>query len=133
MEAIIASVILGVALAVMVSMATNAIKAQAQGEDLATAAMLADEQLNLVLMRGPDNYGGAASTKGQCDPPFERFRYDLAITGGSDVQPYDVKVTISWPAVSGERSVTVATLMAGRPGDDPDPVRKPDQTIQRPQ
>ena len=133
MEAIIASIILGVALAFMVSMSTTAVKTQTEGEALQTAAMLADEQLNMVLARGVDEYAKRFPVSGNCDAPFQRFRYELAIKGGGDVQASDVIVTISWPTTTGDRSINIATAIAGRPGETADPDRQPATTVTRPQ
>ncbi len=133
MEAIVASIILGVSLAFMVSMATSAVKTQTEGEDLQTAAMLADEQLNMVLSRGVDEYAKRFPVAGNCDAPFQRFRYELAIKGGGDVQASDVTVTISWPTTTGDRSINIATAIAGRPGDTADPDRQPTSAVTRPQ
>jgi len=133
MEAIVAAIILGVSLAFMVSIATSAVRTQTAGEELQTAAALADEQLQMVVARGPDNYGQQFGLAGTCDAPFSRYRYELAISGGSDIQPYNVKVTIIWPITGGERRISVSTAIAARTGDDPDPVRQPESIISRPQ
>ena len=53
-DAIIAAVILGVALSAIIGLGNQALNSQRVGEELRTAAMLADEQLNLVLARGPE-------------------------------------------------------------------------------
>ncbi len=131
-DVITAAILLGVALAVAIGLISRAISSQQLGEDLQVAAMLADEQLNLVLARGPDDYGKQFPLAGSCDPPFERFRYALELSGGSESSPYGVAVTIAWGAgVGSGRAVTVHTLMASRLGDDPDPDRLPVEPIQR--
>jgi Tfp pilus assembly protein PilV len=132
-DVITAAILLGVALAVVIGLISRAISSQKLGEDLQVAAMLADEQLNLVLARGPDEYSKQFPTDGACDAPFERFSYALDINGGSDSSPYTVAVTIRWPGGPSRdgRSITIETLMASRLGDDPDPDRLPVEPIQR--
>ena len=73
-DLLVAAVLMGVALAVLVGMAGRALSSQSTGERLATAAMLADEQLNLVLARGPDQYASRYEVEGACEAPFESFR-----------------------------------------------------------
>ena len=98
---------------------------------MATAAALIDEQLNLVLARGPDNYGSRFETEGRCDPPLEAYRYEIEIDGGQSGEPYDVVVTVSWVYAGRVRSAQVATKIAPREGDDPDPERTPAEPVER--
>lgn len=131
-DILVAAVIMGVALAVLVGMAGRAMSSQLQGEKLEIAAMLADEQLNLVLMRGPDNYGSRFPLEGACDEPFKEFRYRLEFTGqaaGGD--PYDVSATILWNESGREKSVVVDTSISPRIAAEPDPDRKPPQKVER--
>lgn len=130
-DIIVAVVLLGSALAVMVGMAGSALAAQRSGEDLQHAAMLIDEQLNLVLARGADNYSSRFPVEGPCEPPFERFRYQLDITGGQDSNAYFVTATIFWSSAGRPQSVSVSTRIAPRRGDDPDPDRRPRETVDR--
>lgn len=131
LDAIVAAIILGIALAFLMGLAGQAIRSRAQGEELQTAAMLADEQLNLVLARGPDDYGKRFPVRGQCDEPFERFSYQLEFGTATELIPYDVKATISWVSGGETRSIVVETRMAVRSGDDPDPIREPEQPMDR--
>jgi hypothetical protein len=130
-DAIIGSILLGVSLVALLGLAARAMSAQATGEQLQTAAMLADEQLSLVLARGADNYSGSFDVEGPCDPPFEGYSYRLEFTGGSGGDPYTVTVTISWLAGGREYSESVQTLISPRLGEEPDPERKPDQPVSR--
>lgn len=130
-DVITGAILLGVALAVAIGLISRAISSQQLGEELQIAAMLADEQLNLVLARGPDGYGKQFPLDGACEAPFERFAYALDIAGGSDSSPYTIAVTITWPGGAEGRSITIETLMASRLGDDPDPDRLPVEPIQR--
>ncbi len=130
-DALIGSVLLGVALAVLLGIGTRAIGAQARGEDLRNAAAIIDEQLNLIVARGPDNYGSRFDTVGIADPPFQKYRYQVEFSGGQGGNAYEVTVTVTWNSGSGERRESVTTLIAPRLGDEPDPIRKPDEAVSR--
>lgn len=130
-EVIVGVVILGVALSVLIGVLSRSIAAQDDGERLATAAMLIDEQLNMVLARGPDEYTARYGAEGTCDAPFTAYRWKLDIQSQAAGLPYAVKATILWEAGGRERSASVSTLIAPRLGEDPDPVRQPDQVVER--
>jgi len=126
-DAIVGAILLGVALAVLVGLTGQAIGAQARGQRLATAAALADEQLSLVLARGPDDYAKSHPADGRCEDPFGDFAFSLEFSGGSDREPFRVRVTITWMDGATPRSLAVETLMASRRagGVEPDPPRAP--------
>ena len=129
----VAAVLMGVALAVLVGMAGRALSSQSTGERLATAAMLADEQLNLVLARGPDQYASRYEVEGACEAPFESFRYRIDVGGGgAGGEAYEVAATILWREGDRERTIRVDTLMASRLGEEADPDRKPKERVERP-
>ncbi len=130
-DAIIGTILLGISLAAIIGLAGRAISSQITGEQLQTAAMLLDEQLNLVLARGPDDYASRYEAEGVCEEPFQNFRYRLEFAGGSGGSPYTVTATVSWTTAGRERSESVQTLMAPRLGDEPDPDRRPAETVQR--
>jgi type II secretory pathway pseudopilin PulG len=133
-DAIAAVIILGISLTVILGLTGQAITSQRVGEELQNAAMLADEQLNLVLARGPDDYGKTFPVDGACDEPFQTYRFKLDITGQGGAAPYQVKVTISWPspgAIGGERTVAVETLISGRSLPTNQIDRQPQQPVER--
>lgn len=130
-DVIVGTIMLGVVLVVVIGISTSALGAQDEGERLQTVAMLLDEQLNLVVMRGPDQYQSRFGSGGPCDAPFEQYRYTVELSGGSSGDPYAVKATIFWTDRGRERSESVETLVAPRLGDDPDPDRKPGKPIER--
>jgi hypothetical protein len=130
-DVIVATVILGVALAALIGILGRCIGVQTDGEHLQTAAMLLDEQLNLVLMRGPDSYASRFDTEGPCDPPFSDFTYRLDIAFQSTGLPYSVKATVTWTSAGRARQASVSTLIASHLGDEPDPLRTPDTTVER--
>lgn len=131
LDALVAAIIMGVALAGIISLGGMALRSQEQGERIALAAMLADEQLNLVLARGPDDYGKRFPLEGACDAPFEAYRFKLEITGAG-TSAYQVRASVFWDAGgAGEQSVVIETAIAPRPGTDPDPDRRPEQPVER--
>jgi hypothetical protein len=130
-DAIIGSILLGVALTSIVGLASRALSAQTEGEELQTAAMLLDEQLALVLARGPDSYASRFDTEGECDPPFQRYHFALAIGGGQGGDAYKVTATVTWTSGGRQRSESVETLIAPRLGEDPDPDRRPPVSVDR--
>jgi hypothetical protein len=130
-DVIVGSVMLGVVLVVMIGLTTTALSAQEEGERLQTVAALLDEQLSLVLMRGPDQYESRFGTAGPCDAPFQAYRYALDFKGGTSGDPYTVRATVLWTERGRERSESIETLIAPRLGDDPDPDRKPGRPVER--
>ncbi|MDX2146250.1 MAG: hypothetical protein SFZ23_01910 [Planctomycetota bacterium] len=151
-DVIVATILLGVALTTMLRLSGRAATDQARGERVQVAAMLADEQLNLVLMRGPDDYAARFPLEGVCEEPFQDFRFRLDFSGSSSTsspasrsasggssgggglggQPYVVSATILWNDFAGqERSISVETMIAPRLGEDTDPIRTPDAPAER--
>lgn len=136
-DVIVATVILGAALAVLIGLAGRAVSSQALGQELSNAAHLADEQLQLVLARGPDDYVRRFPVQGTCEAPFENYKFALSFAGGTSVgDPYKVSATITWNSGGGGagRALTIDTLMAprtGNPDGEVDPLRTPPTTIDR--
>jgi Tfp pilus assembly protein PilV len=130
-DVIVATILLGVSLTALIGMTGRALSAQRSGEQIQTAAMLLDEQLNLVLARGPDNYASRFETEGVCEEPYEAFKYNLAFSGGDGGDPYRVVATVTWMDRNKLQSVSAETMIAPRLGDDPDPDRRPDQPAVR--
>ncbi len=130
-DAIVAGVLLGVGLSVVIGLTGSAIASQRKGEELQRAAMLADEQLNLVIAVGPEAFPSVFETKGRCDPPFEDYAYEVRLSPGEGAEPYLVEAEIFWRSGGGERSLLVQTFAAPRRGDEPDPIREPDEIVER--
>lgn len=130
-DAIVATVMLGAALSVIVSLVGRALAAQRVGERLEVVAMLLDEQLQMVVARGPDNYLQRFPANGKCDAPFADYEYQLAITSNGSADAYSVKATIFWREGSRSLSESVETRIAPRRGDEPDPDRKPAESVVR--
>lgn len=130
-DAMVAAVLLAVALTALLQLTDGALSAAAEGRRLRDAAMLLDEQLQLVLMRGADDYAARFDTEGLCDPPFEQYRYRIDVTPGQAGQPHRVRATIRWSQQGRLRSVSVETLIAPRRGEDVDPERRPAVPVER--
>jgi len=130
-DIIVATVLLGVSLTALISMTGRALSAQRAGEQIQTGAMLLDEQLSLVLARGPDNYASRFESDGVCEEPYEAFRFRLEFSGGEGGDAYRVLATVTWNDGGQQKSVSAETMIAPRLGDDPDPDRRPDQPAVR--
>ncbi|MCA9309953.1 MAG: prepilin-type N-terminal cleavage/methylation domain-containing protein [Phycisphaerales bacterium] len=132
-EAIVGSVILALALVSILGLTGQALASQRRGEQLRDAAMLIDEQLNLVLAVGPEDFRRVFDAKGRCPEPFEDYSYEVKITSRGDGNPYQVIATVSWESGGRNQELSVETLVAARLGDDPDPDRLPPTTVTRDQ
>jgi hypothetical protein len=130
-DAIVGAILLGISLAVIVSLGGRAISAQGEGEQMRNAAMLIDERLNLILASGVEDYTSKSELEGQCDPPFASFRYKVDIGGGQSGEPYTVAVTVSWTSGGRDHAESVETRIAPRLGEEPDPIRRPDTSVER--
>jgi len=132
LDALIGGVLLGLAMVVILGLTGSAISSQARGEQLQIAAMLADERLNLVLAVGPEAYPSTFETKGVCDEPFSDYSYAVEITPRPEGDPFMIKAIIKWRTVGGRaQELAIETLIAPRVGDDPDPDRRPEETVGR--
>jgi len=131
LDAIVGAVILGLALTTIIGLSGQALRSQAMGYRIAIAATLADEQLSLVLARGPDNYAKSFPIEGACEEPFGEYRFKLTFSAATASEPYVVRCTITWTEPSGTQEVVVETRMATREGTDPDPDRRPQTPPER--
>lgn len=130
-EALAASVVLGLGLVAIMGLTARAIAAQTRGEQIAKAAMLADERLSLVLATGIEGYASAFPLRGPCEAPFEEYSFEVVIREGGSSDPALVIAEIYWRSGGEQRSIAVETLIAPRLGDEPDPDRRPDETVDR--
>lgn len=130
-EVIVAAVILGLAVSTMLGLMARAVSAQTEGERIEAAARLADERLHLVLAVGAEKYPSVFPLSGACEAPFESYRYEVTLEAGSGGLPYRVRAVVSWTEAARTRSVTLDTLIAPRAGEEPDPDRKPKETLSR--
>ena len=130
MDAIIGGVMLGVGLAVVVSLASRAIATQAQSQHLLTAAWLADELLAMVLVEGPEVYPKLYATTGRLDFPFEDYEYEVHIEDIGLRLPFRVTASVRWPHGLDVRQAQAQTYITQRLGD-PEQQRIPLEPIDR--
>ena len=129
-DALAGGMLLAIGIAVLLTIASRAIAAQADGERRLAAAWLADEALNLVLVEGPEAFKQLYDTNGRFDPPFEVFSYDIEIDDNGVGQPYTVTATVRWAHARHVRQLEVQTMIAERQGDEEQP-RAPVEPVDR--
>ncbi len=132
-EAIVGSVVLALAMVSILGLTGQSLASQRRGEQLRTAAMLADEQLNLVLAVGAEDFPRVFDRKGTCPEPFETYRYQVSIKSQGEGYPFLVTATVIWDSGGREQTLDIETFIAPRLGDDPDPDRLPPTTVSRDQ
>ena len=133
LDVIIGAVMLGVGLAVVVSLSSRSLAVQTDGEKRMVAGWLADELLTMVLVEGPVEYGKQYDTSGRFYEPFEDYFYELDIRETGVGQPYRVIATVGWytSTYDGE-NVSIETYIAPRLGD-PEQPRTPREFVDREQ
>jgi Tfp pilus assembly protein PilV len=132
MDVLIAALLLGVGLAVTLSMASQALRAEQTGEWRLTASWLADESLAMVVAMGPAAYQQSEPMEGRFRPPFDQFDWTLELNRPSEWEAWNATATVSWQDRGGVMSVSIDTLIAPRQGDEDDPVNwKPDEPLDR--
>ncbi len=130
-DALVGAVVLGVALTAAVTLAGRSLSAQARGERLQVAATLVDEQLNLVLARGADEYEARFDAEGPCEAPFADYRYRIEIEGGEGGDAYRVRASVTWTEAGRERAAIAETLIAPREAEDLLTDRRPAEAVGR--
>jgi type II secretory pathway pseudopilin PulG len=131
-DVLVAIILLASSMVILLGLVSRSISAQRQGENLEVAAMILDEQLNMVLALGPDEYAARyGERETPAEAPFESFRYRVSVTPGAAGDAYRIVATVLWMEGGRERVESVETRIAPRLGDDPDPDRRPAQTVDR--
>lgn len=131
LEVIVASVIMGISLAIVATISSRLLVWQRDGESMQIAAMILDEQLELLVAVGPDDFPRIGRLRGTGPTPYESFRYEIDIDNEPEGDPSFVTATCTWTDAGVERSLTIETLVSPRLGDDPDPDRQPEQRMGR--
>ena len=128
-DAIIGGVMLGIGLAVLLTVTARSMARQTEGEKRLTAAWLADELLTMVLVEGPDEYPLLYDTAGRFYPPFEDFRYEVEIEDLGRNVPYRVAATVRWSERQRD-AVFVETLISLRDEEEKEE-REPYEPVDR--
>ena len=121
MDVIVGGVMLGIGLGVVLTLASRAITAQAQGERQLVAAWLLDQLLSMVVVEGPLEYPHTPPTNGQSDLPFAGFHFAINLEDLGVGQPFLVTATVRWPRGREERQVQAQTYIAPRFVDPENP------------
>lgn len=133
LDVIIGSVMLGVGLAVVISLASRSLAMQADGERRLVAGWLADELLTMVLVEGPREYERQYDTTGRFYPPFENYYYEVEIREVGTDMPFRVTATVGWYTSTHDGEyVAIQTYIAERRGD-PEQPREPKEIVDREQ
>lgn len=127
-DVIIAGVILGIGLTMLFTLTSRSLDLQRQGEIEVMAAAMMDNILSIVLLEGPADYPDLHSTSGQGQFPYEQFEYRVDIADPGEGEPYSIAVEVTH--LTG-RSYRCETLIAAKLGDEPDPIRYPEEPIDR--
>jgi hypothetical protein len=131
MDVLVAGVVLGVSLALLIGLVGRSMTSQMRSERLATAAMLVDEILGLVLIEGPEDFRKFRPLEGQCEPPFEEYTYEITLSTPGAGSPYRVTASVYYPNRPSPGRVTVQTLIAPRLGDESPVDRMLDYPLER--
>lgn len=131
MDAILGGMMLGIGLAVLLSVTQRSLAMQSQGQRLLVASWIVDELLAMVLVEGPVAYPQMYATHGRYEsPPFDDFEFDVDIQDIGLGKPLLVTATVRWPRGRGYQQVQAQTYIAQRLGD-PIQVRAPFEPIDR--
>ena len=140
LEVILAAIVLALGMTVIISLSTQSMSRQMDGERRMTAAWLADELLSMVVVEGPRNFSNAEpagwlgedAKDGHFPPPFQDYSYELDLEPLGDYQPYTVTATINWLDGSRAKSLVVNTKIAPRHGEEEEELpREPIEPLDR--
>lgn len=140
LDVILGALLLATGLTIVVSLSTQSLARQVEGEHRMTAAWLADEILSMILVEGPHELAGSSPEiwmgegggNGRFDEPFSEYTYELDINYIDDYQPYLVTVHIRWPSRSGIGELSISTKISQRRGEDEEePPREPLEPLDR--
>lgn len=127
-EVLVGGILLAVGLSAVLVIATRALDMQRRGERDVIAATLLDEALSNVLTDGPKDFLDLRPLAGTCEWPFDEYEYLLDIDEGSPGVPYRIVAQIRH--LSGQ-VWACETYIAPKLGDEPNPVREPEEPIDR--
>ena len=127
-EVIISSLILVIAAGALLSLTSQSLGMHRRGEQKIVAASLLDDLLGSVLTEGAQDFTTMYPSRGFCEAPFTDWEYEVEIDNSVGLDPYRVTARVTSPT---GRRYECATLIAPRLGEDPNPVRAPDEPIDR--
>jgi len=128
LDVVIAGVILAIGLATLFSLTSRSLEAQREGEIKVLAAGMLDSLLSEVLLEGPADYQDLHSSAGRGDYPYEEFEYRIRISDPGVGEPYEVLAVVTHDT---GRTYECETLIAAKLGEEPDPIREPQEPIDR--
>ncbi len=131
LDALVATVVMGVALAGIMTLSAAAVRSQTMGEQMQIASMIADERLELLVALGPEGYRAEFPRRDRADEPWSNYEWELDVEPGAAGDPYCATVTVTWTHAGSVRTVSVDTLVAPRLGNEPDPDRRPQESLGR--
>lgn len=140
LEVIVAAIVLALGMTVVISLSTQSMSRQIQGERRMTAAWLADELLSMVVVEGPRNFANAEpmgwigedARDGYFPPPFDDYSYELDLEAVGDYQPYMVTATVKWMDGVRQKSLAINTRIAPRQGEEEEELpREPMEPLDR--
>ncbi len=132
MDAVIAGVLLAIGMVGVLSVVGQAMSLARRGETDVRAAAAIDELLSMVITEGPVDFADIHPVEGEfgLDSPYADFSYAIRIQQGGSGIPAEVEVALLH---EGGRTYRVATLVAERRGEEPNPLRTPETPIDRAQ
>lgn len=128
LDAMLGGLLLAVALAAVLSLASRSMQMERAGEEEVAAAALLDEVLSMVLVEGPAEYPKRQDTAGRFDPPFSDWEYEVLIEPQGLGDPWRVLAQVRSPTGS---TYKCGTLLAPTIEDVPVIIRKPPLPIER--
>lgn len=131
LDVLVAGLILSGALVAILGLASRATNAQIRGQQYQEAAQVLDVLATEVFALGPEEYPNKRPMSGFADPPFEDYRFDIAIDDQAPGEPYLVRIITTWGEATAGESLELVTLIAARLGEEPGPERAPETPIDR--
>ena len=127
-DVIIAGVILGIGLTTLFALTSRSLDMQRDGEIQVMAAGMLDDLLSTVLLEGPADFPDLHPIGGRGEYPYEQFEYRVNINDPGEGEPYRIEAVVIHDS---GRTYRCETLIAAKLGDEPDPIRYPEEPIDR--
>jgi hypothetical protein len=127
-DVIIAGMILAIGLTTLFTITSRSLRMQQAGEVQVVVASLLDSLLGTVLTEGPLDYPKLHSTNGRFDEPFAEYTYQVKLDDPGEGAPVHVEATVTH---SSGLAYSCETLIAVKLGEEPDPLREPEEPLDR--